>query len=433
MLPDDETVPMWRAPPRASVYMNVNEEVVKPVVPTGFSDARFRRTTLWSIVFGLAFFGIAAALTFLLLSNNPKPESDLFDDYEFRVSDRQTPQPILDAFRLANITYLEGGAPTRLCGSFLWVFKFTKTNHFGEEKTLWNCGMSVNVTKDGTISSASFLRDSEGAVRPLIPRTSNQGSDHIIEPVGTGAYMAHFSYLFWEVITLNNGTNSTHIRHNTTAPHSHKAFGKGKIACDAGPSLKVMRLTPEDEPSDSPIPVATFEYTDGYMYTYLIQRPQPYGDANCGSVSVHAARIKPENLTDDAPKYEYWTGRGDSFSSDITMRESPHVITNWTRGSSVSIRWNPHLHHYCILITKNGTSVLHFAKHPWTTRHQWSKPVIVKGSTEDPVSEAFFHPELWSDQGSTMVISLKSSAASLPQMVHVEAKKKFIREENLMR
>jgi len=435
MLPADETTNLFR--PSQIVYVTINETENRPRAPTykTLVHPRFRKATTLSILFVVAFISLAALSAYLAFTVTRR-EPELFENYSFHISEGETPKAFLSAIQAANITYLEGGAPTRLCGeSILWVFKKTTANNEGKEVTLSNTAMSVNITQ-GEITAAWFLKDNSGVIRPLIPSVS--GSDHIIEPLGTGSPNKFSTYMFWEVISLNGTNNTLPSAHAAVAnSHSHKAFGKGEISCHhEGPvapsKIMVTRLI-NDQPTESPIPVATFEYIDGYTYVYLIKRPQPYVETGCGSVSVHAARISPEKLKEIDPLYEYWTGVGSGFSDEISMNQSPPIMTNWTRGSSVSVRWNQHLHRYCILVTKNGTSELHFARHPWSNRDAWTHPLRIKtgkDQDEEHISEAFLHPEMWKNGGETMVISLKGSKTHIPQIVRVTCKPhKHLKEE----
>jgi hypothetical protein len=296
-------------------------------------------------------------------------------------------------------------------GSVLWTFGDTLVNctphcEHGQQ-TVMNSGLLIKMNSNGSIAAAQYAVDAEGVATHIIPYQQDEDTSLAIWP-RSAVLVDSQVFIFWEVVSRAAGGQ-------------HVAYGRGVGSPHFETTLNFTRITADDK-SAQYAPTFSVLLND-YVYFYILR-----GDDDDEGKDVLLARVPKDSLHAAALRYEFWTGKADVFSSDVSYEEAASVLEDW-RSASLSVQYNYYLKQY-VLIAAGAQIALRTSKNLWGP---WSDPVNVfsvpaaQRGAAGSVFAAVLHPELWTANGQVMVFSYCLDGGNgdrLPYLVQLQLEPK---------
>lgn len=319
-------------------------------------------------------------------------------DAPFRIVHTELPGCLWnDAHARAKIISQDGGESFAVPGGAIWAFGDTFKGSRAADGAPHYAGGAESCTIAFLPTNASFfpptfeyLVSTNGAMSPFDYFTNEPPARFRIWPLG-GVYLNGQSYLFYSLIEIF-GPGSWDFR----------GVGSG-LARSAAPLGHYDRLRPK---GDWHFPVAPTQVlaADGWLYLYEIadtNRPQ----------GVILARARQEKI-EDPTAYEFYAGPGPHFST----RKTDAAILVHNIPGQVSVAWNACLGKY---IMASSSDLLYpreirflVADAPYGP---WSAPVArvqmparLQGKRVDLIYCAYFHPEVFRDNGRVMNLTVST-------------------------
>lgn len=230
-----------------------------------------------------------------------------------------------------------------------------------------------------------YLTGSDGTPIQAIPLLEGESWDRYRPWFHSGIYVNGASYAYYALIEIVGNDK-----------WGFKLVGAGLAKADDpfGVHDRVLTETGWRFPVDPTFILAS----DGWLYLYEVEKKHTVQ-------GLWLARVRPEDIEDPA-KYEFYCGKDLHFTDDSTayvpLREGIY--------GQVSIAWNAYLDRYVLASSSNlwrPTEIrFHVADHP---TGPWSDVVATldipgrrQGHEVELVYCAYFHPELFRDDGRTM-------------------------------
>jgi hypothetical protein len=124
-------------------------------------------------------------------------------------------------------------------------------------------------------------------------------------------------------------------------------------------------------------------------------------------------------MNDSAPAQIFF--KNGAFDESATLETADALVSGF--GAQISVYWNAHLQQYCMLSAGN-TIQIRTSKTLWGP---WSKATDVFDVPSELAGDgliycAYFHPELWQNNGQTMVFTYcitDGNGDGLPYMVEI--------------
>lgn len=267
----------------------------------------------------------------------------------------------------------------------MWLFGETTL----ENGLIPNSAMKITI-ENGNWTSAEFIKKDQMASQ-VIPNQQNQHPFRyrlwvtilyylLIEKPGASVLGTDKMYLYWSVIGPG-----------------WKEVGVG-IGYFNSNVKEFSRL--KDDIQGSLVPTASVIGRDNmYRYFYMMKQ-----DTIPGYRLPIVARQKVETLGETPDQYEFWNGQNwVKEYEDAKPIFAPEAALH-----QISVEFNSFLDHYVMLIPSGSVIKMRTSKEAWGT---WSDPVDVFEVPEDELGDggfvysAYFHKELWSDEGRKMLFT----------------------------
>lgn len=297
-------------------------------------------------------------------------------------------------------------------GSVLWTFGDTLVNCTPQcehgQQTVMNSGLLIKMNSNGSIAAAQYAVDADGVATDIIPYQQDEDDSLAIWP-RAALLVDSQVFIFWEVVS----------RTAAAAAVQHVAYGRGVSSQLFETSLNFTRITADDK-SAQYAPTFSVLLND-YVYFYILRGDDEWKD-------VLLARVPKDSLHSAALQYEFWTGKADVFSRDVSYGEAASVLEDWS-SASLSVQYNYYLKQY-VMIAAGAQIALRTSKNLWGP---WSDPVNVFSvpaaqlGADGSVFHVILHPELWTANGQVMVFSYCLNGGNgdgLPYLVQLQLEPK---------
>ena len=310
----------------------------------------------------------------------------------------------------ASIVSQDGGFSYGVPGGSLWWFGDTFKGSRDEEGKPHFAGGGVSVSvglrnaSDARVPPVlRYLCGADGTVAQAIQFLPGESWDHHrIWPLG-GIYVNGKSYVYYSLIEIGEGA------------WSFKSVGSG-LARSATPRSVHERVVTGSGWRFPVAPTAVVQAGD-WLYLYEVEKR---GDRQ----GIWLARVRSDQI-EDPEKYEFHCGPRSKFSTD----KSRQCLLLKDIYGQTSIAWNEHLHKYILASSSDlfhpREIRFHVADEPFGP---WSKPVATimvpeqrQGKKTELVYCAYFHPELFRDNGRIMNLTFSLHLANAAFDANCEA------------
>lgn len=300
-----------------------------------------------------------------------------------------------EAYARASIVSQDGGESFVVPGGAIWAFGDTFKGSRSTDGAPHFAGGAFAPAIAFLADSASryppafnFLVSSNGGVSALDFLPAERPTERYrLWPLG-GIHVNGQCYLFYSLIEVfGNGS------------WDFRGAGSG-LARSRAPLGRYERLRPHGNWRFPVEPTQVIE-ADGWLYLFGIKEFK-------GKQGVTLARVRPEKI-EEPEAYEFYTGAGPEFSP--RQEATAALVTNVP--GQVAVAWNPYLKKYVMASSSDFD-------HPREIRFlvaaapygPWSPPVARilvpenrQGKRVEMVYCAYFHPELFRENGRVMNLS----------------------------